>query len=62
MKTIDRLMTSSDVAKEFGVTNKTVIRWTESGKITCFKTLGGHRRYSREKVMELLKACAGEKS
>lgn len=46
--------TSGDVARLFRVSNKTVGEWAKAGKLTFFKTLGGHRRYPRKQVDELL--------
>lgn len=39
------------VAKLLNVSIKTVRRWTESGKLDCFKTSGGHRRFCEEDIM-----------
>ena len=40
----DRLYTTNQLAKLFGVVPTTVIDWIEAGKLEAFKTLGGHRR------------------
>lgn len=48
------LMTPSEVAGMFAVDPKTVSRWAEAGKLTAIRTLGGHRRYPRAEVLELL--------
>jgi excisionase family DNA binding protein len=47
-------LTASEVAALFGVDPKTVTRWAKAGKIECFWTLGGHRRYDRQVVEETL--------
>jgi excisionase family DNA binding protein len=47
-------MTPAEVAALFRVDPKTVTRWAEAGKMTAVRTLGGHRRYRREEVQNLL--------
>ena len=42
------LMTTFDVAKEFGVTIRSVQLWVEQGILEAWKTPGGHRRILRE--------------
>jgi excisionase family DNA binding protein len=49
------LMTPKEVAFLFGVNSKTVTRWTRNGKIPCFKTIGGHRRYRKVDVDRVLR-------
>lgn len=39
------LLTSAQVAGLLGVTPMTVVRWTNSGRLHCELTAGGHRRY-----------------
>lgn len=48
------LMTPREVADAFGVEVKTITRWAQAGKLTCFRTLGGHRRYNRAEVTKLI--------
>ena len=48
------LLTPAEVAKMFHVDPKTVTRWAQAGKLTYMRTLGGHRRYRRDEVVELL--------
>lgn len=52
------LLTPAEVTRAFNVHPKTVTRWAQAGKLTTIRTLGGHRRYSRDEVVALL---AGEK-
>jgi excisionase family DNA binding protein len=47
-------LTPGEVAAIFRVDPKTVTRWGNKGKIRSVRTPGGHRRYSRAHVMELL--------
>ncbi|MDN5822007.1 MAG: BldC family transcriptional regulator [Brachybacterium sp.] len=49
------LLTPAEVAKMFHVDPKTVTRWAQAGKLTYMRTLGGHRRYRRGEVVELLR-------
>lgn len=49
-----QLMTSAEVARAFRVNPKTVSRWAKAGKLTYITTLGGHKRYNRREVMEIL--------
>lgn len=50
----EELLTSGEVAAMFGVDRKTVNRWAEEGKIGSIKTLGGHRRFLRSEIEELV--------
>jgi len=50
------LLTPSEVAALFRVDPKTVTRWAKSGKLTAIRTLGGHRRYRKSEVENLLSA------
>lgn len=47
------LMTPLEVADVFGVATWTVARWSEKGYLPSVRTLGGHRRYRREDVLNL---------
>jgi len=47
-------MTPAEVAALFRVDPKTVTRWADAGKMTAVRTLGGHRRYQRDEVQNLL--------
>lgn len=49
------LMTPREVAALFRVDPKTIARWSKSGKLTSIRTLGGHRRYRRKEIEDLLK-------
>jgi excisionase family DNA binding protein len=55
----DDLLRPREVAEMFGVRTATVARWAREGKLTPFRTPGGHRRYSRTAVRELMAAEAG---
>ena len=51
----DRLYTTNQLAKLFGVVPTTVIDWIEAGKLEAFKTLGGHRRITHLAVLDFLR-------
>lgn len=51
----DKLYTTNQLAKLFGVVPTTVIDWIERGKLDAFKTLGGHRRITHAAVLEFLR-------
>ncbi len=53
------LLTPAEVAALFRVDPKTVTRWAKAGKLTAFRTLGGHRRYRQSEVQSLLKSIPG---
>lgn len=50
----DTLLAPGEVAALFGVDAKTVSRWAKTGRLTCIRTLGGHRRFSKSEVDRLL--------
>jgi excisionase family DNA binding protein len=50
----DPLLTPAEVAALFRVDPKTVTRWANAGKLSCIRTLGGHRRYRESEVRALL--------
>lgn len=50
----DELLTPGEVAELFGVSPKTVARWSDAGRLDALRTLGGHRRYRASEVRALL--------
>jgi excisionase family DNA binding protein len=56
----DQYLTPSQVAGVLHVSPKTVSRWAAHGFLPCLITLGGHRRFRREDVEEILRKMAGE--
>ena len=50
MKTSNSLLTISQAAKKLNVSTKTLRRWEKAGKITSFRTPGGHRRYDTDSI------------
>lgn len=46
-------MTPSEVAHLFRVDTKTVSRWAKQGRLSSFRTPGGHRRFPAGEVHAL---------
>ncbi|SHI45627.1 DNA binding domain-containing protein, excisionase family [Nocardiopsis flavescens] len=44
------VLTSGEVAQMLRVTAVTVARWADTGRLTSFRTPGGHRRFLRAEV------------
>jgi excisionase family DNA binding protein len=57
----DRRMvfTSSQAALYLGVSLATIRRWTDAGHISCFRTPGGQRRFSRAQLDEFISSMQG---
>jgi excisionase family DNA binding protein len=49
------LMTPSEVAAVLHVDANTLARWANDGKLTAVRTPGGHRRYLRSEVLDLVR-------
>jgi excisionase family DNA binding protein len=49
-------MSSREASSLMGVSSATLRRWSDAGRIRTFTTLGGHRRFSRTAVADLLAA------
>lgn len=60
LKALD-LMTTSDVAKELGVTIRSVQLWVEQGALEGWKTPGGHRRITRASFNRMTASRANHK-
>lgn len=48
------LLTLGEVAGLFRVSKTSVRRWEREGRLGCVRTPGGHRRYLRSQVADLL--------
>ncbi len=48
-----------DASTMLGVSSATLRRWSAAGKIEAFTTPGGHRRYARSMIQQLLHRSAG---
>ena len=42
-----------------GVNESTVRRWADAGQIRCFRTPGGHRRFSERELLDLVEGRSG---
>lgn len=57
MKTIrGKKLTSKEAARVLGVSEATVKRWADSGRLPMAKTVGGHRRFSPEDIATFKRA------
>jgi excisionase family DNA binding protein len=48
------VFTSSQAARYLGVSLATVRRWTDAGHVSCYRTPGGQRRFSRIQLDEFI--------
>jgi excisionase family DNA binding protein len=48
------VFTSSQAASYLGVSLATIRRWTDAGHISCYRTPGGQRRFSRDQLDSFL--------
>ena len=48
------VFTSSQAAENLGVSLATIRRWTDAGHISCYRTPGGQRRFSRAQLDEFI--------
>jgi excisionase family DNA binding protein len=44
------IFTSSQAARYLGVSLATIRRWTDAGHVSCYRTPGGQRRFSRDQL------------
>lgn len=54
MATTEYILTSTEVARTLGVTDETVRRWADDGKLSHVKLPSGHRRFRQTDVDQLL--------
>jgi excisionase family DNA binding protein len=52
------LLRPREVAAIFGLRTSTIARWAREGRLTPLRTPGGHRRYSRAAIRDVLAADA----
>ncbi len=50
----ERLLAPGEVAVLFGVSPKSVTRWSDKRGLPCIRTVGGHRRFRESDVRRLL--------
>ena len=48
------MFTSSQAARYLGVSLATIRRWTDAGHISCYRTPGDQRRFSRDQLDEFV--------
>jgi excisionase family DNA binding protein len=48
------VFTSSEAALYLGVSLATIRRWTDAGHISCYRTPGGQRRFSRVQLDDFI--------
>jgi excisionase family DNA binding protein len=48
------VFTSSQAARYLGVSLATIRRWTDAGHVSCYRTPGGQRRFSRVQLDEFV--------
>jgi len=51
-----------EASRLLGVSPDTLRRWEKQGKITCFRTAGNRRRYSKEALLSMLLQAAYTKT
>jgi excisionase family DNA binding protein len=56
---LDALLHPAQVAAVFGVSPKTVSRWSDAGRLASVRTKGGHRRFPARAVLALLEEAHG---
>jgi len=44
------VFTSSQAARYLGISLATIRRWTDAGHVSCYRTPGGQRRFSRDQL------------
>ena len=49
-----KFYSTSELARMLNVDASTVKRWADSGKLQCYKTVGGHRRFSVKQLHEFV--------
>lgn len=52
----EEFLSRAEVARLFNVSPSTVTRWADAGKLVCVRTLGGHRRYEMNSVLEQVRS------
>jgi excisionase family DNA binding protein len=55
MQNEKELYAPREVAQLCGVSAETVVDWARAGKIESVRTIGGHRRFTRRAVREVLR-------
>ena len=53
-------LSRGDVAEIFNVSPNTITRWADAGKLHFVRTLGGHRRYEKATILDLVNSQLNE--
>ncbi len=61
MKADVNYLNTEDAAKILGVNISTIKRWTDSERLPCIKTAGGHRKFLMEHLAEFLESNEKQK-
>jgi MerR family transcriptional regulator, light-induced transcriptional regulator len=56
----DRFYRSGELARLLHVDESTVKRWADRGLIGCYRTPGGHRKFTARQIREFIKAYGYE--
>jgi len=51
---IEELLTTEDLSNLLGVSKSTIKRWTDEGRLHCFRTPGGHRKFKHSNVRDFV--------
>ena len=51
----DRYFRSGELARLLHVDESTVKRWADRGLIRCYRTPGGHRKFTSRQVLDFIK-------
>ena len=51
----DRYFRSGELARLLHVDESTVKRWADRGLIRCYRTPGGHRKFTSQQVLDFVK-------
>ena len=56
-----KYLNSKEVASIMGVNVSTIKRWTDSGKLDCYQTVGGHRKFLLSHLKNFIKEKINQK-
>jgi putative resolvase len=51
---VEKFIGIREAAETLGVAPKTLRKWESQGKITSFRTIGGHRRYDLDALRKMI--------
>jgi excisionase family DNA binding protein len=54
------VFTSSQAARYLGVSLATIRRWTDAGHVSCYRTPGGQRRFSRAQLDDFVSSMQSD--